>query len=168
MHFPSDGGTTRLNFLSCLVDRLACLLLEVRGLLTAADIENPTCSRTSIEHCPHPIEVAVKNHSLNPAIFNLTEDTFRLVFEHLDPPDQICLSLSCEPLYNLFRPVLDRRNGALAAFFDREGHARAEFLVLPRGLQWLLCMVRLELHRRDHLRQLPRGWKGRCTLCGSV
>ena len=91
-----------LEFLSCLVDRLAGLVLKIQGLLTVAiDVENPTCSPTSIEHCPHPVEADFKNQSLNPAIFNLTQDTFRLIFEHLDPPDQICLSLSCEPLYNL-------------------------------------------------------------------
>lgn len=158
-----------LKFLSCLVDRLAGLVLEIRGLLTVAiDVENPTCPPTSIEHCPHPIEADIKSHSLNPAIFNLTEDTFRLIFEHLDPPDQICLSLSWEPLYNLFRPLLERRNGALAAFFDREGHGRAELLVRLQGLQWLLCTVRMKLHWRDQLCQLPRGWKGRCIFRGSV
>jgi hypothetical protein len=203
-------NTTMLVFLSCLIDGLEGLRLEVEGRFTAdIDVEKPTSSTgTSLEHFSHPLEDDIQNrshscltlgsethyqpHSLilssthppnkvhprgplrqghtkhQPAIFNLNVDTFILIFEHLDPPDQICLSLSCEPLYDLFHPLLYQRNGALAAFFDREGHGRAEYLVWLQGLRWLLCTVCLGLHQRDQSCQLPWGWKGRCVVRGSV
>lgn len=54
-----------LEFLSCLVDRLAGLLLEAEGPLTAdIDVEKPARSTgTSIEHRLHPIEADIKNCS---------------------------------------------------------------------------------------------------------
>lgn len=52
------------DFLSCLVGCLAGLLLEVGGPLAAdIDVEKPTCSTTSPEHCPDPIENNYKNYS---------------------------------------------------------------------------------------------------------
>ena len=124
-----------LELLSCLVDGLKGLRLEVEGRFTAdIDVEKPTHSTgTSLEHFPHRLEDDFQNgshscltlgsetrympHSLilssthppnkahfpplrqghtkhQPAIFNLNVNTFILIFEHLDPPDQICPSLS--------------------------------------------------------------------------
>lgn len=59
----TEKGSAMLDFLSCLVDRLAALLLEVRGLLTAdIDVEKPSRSPgTPVKQGPHLTKSDIKD-----------------------------------------------------------------------------------------------------------
>ncbi|KAL2835827.1 hypothetical protein BJY01DRAFT_252332 [Aspergillus pseudoustus] len=93
-----------------------------------------------------------------PPLLDCPVDILLLVFASLPLPDQVCLALTCKPLYNLFSEALKDPRLAwpkgieatgCAAYARPNDHPRLELLLRLQTYDNVYCTTCLKLHRRQ-------------------